>query len=145
MFSKKLTHLLAVGVTALFLGATSLHAQSVPPPPPPDADGDTVPDDVDLCPDTDLTATTVVIDGVDTGIPNSEGVNEAGCSFADVINAMIDECALNAKNHGKFVSCVSHQTNALKKLKIITGKQKGKIQSIVAHMLPSSTPLPPPQ
>jgi hypothetical protein len=132
MFSKKLTHLLAVGVTALFLGATSLHAQSVPPPP--DADGDGVPDDVDECPNTDLSATTVVIDGFDTGIPNSEDVNEAGCSFADVINAMIDECALNAKNHGKFVRCVAHQTNALKRLKIITGKQKGKIQSIAARL-----------
>jgi len=142
MFSKKLTHLLAVGVTALFLGATSLHAQLVTPPPP-DTDGDGIADDVDDCPTSDFSAT-VVIDGVDTGIPNSEDVNENGCTFADVINAMIDECALNAKNHGKFVSCVSHQTNALKKLKIITGKQKGKIQSIVAHMLPS-TPLPPPQ
>jgi len=142
MFSKKLTHLLAVGVTALFLGATSLHAAEPVPPTPVDTDLDGVPDEDDLCPETDLTATTVVIDGVDTGIPNSEGVNEAGCSFADVINAMIDECALNAKNHGKFVSCVSHQTNALKKLKIITGKQKGKIQSIVAHMSPS-IPAPP--
>ncbi len=134
MFSKKLTHLLAVGVTALFLGATSLHAQSEPPPPPPpDADGDGVPDDADLCPDTDLTATTVVIDGVDTGIPNT--FNEAtGCTFAQVVEDIFDDCAATAKNHGKFVSCVAHQTNALKKLKIITGKQKGKLQSLAAHM-----------
>jgi len=143
MFSKKLTHLLAVGVTALFLGATSLHAQSVPPPPP-DADGDGTPDESDLCADTDLTPTTVVIDGVDTGIPNT--FNEAtGCTLAQVVEEIFDDCAAGAKNHGKFVSCVARETNAMKRLKIITGKQKGKLQSLAAHTWPSSPTLPPVQ
>jgi hypothetical protein len=144
MLSKKLTYLAAVGVTALFLGAMSLHAQTEPPTTPPDADGDGVPDDTVLCPDTDLTATTVVIDGVDTGITNS--FNEAtGCTFAQVVEDIFDDCAANAKNHGKFVSCVARETNAMKRLKIITGKQKGKLQSLAAHTWPSSPTLPPVQ
>jgi hypothetical protein len=124
--------LLAVGVMALFLGATSVRAQSVPPPVT-DTDGDGVPDDVDECPNTDLSATTVVIDGVDTGISNTS-VNAVGCTLADLINEIVDMCAATAKNHGKFVSCVSHETNILKRAKTISGKQKGKIQSIVARL-----------
>jgi len=131
MLSKRLTHLLAVGVTVLFLGATSLHAQT-PPPPPPDSDGDGLADDVDECPTSDFSPT-VVINGVDTGIPNTD-INPAGCTFADLIDEMIDTCVASAKNHGQFVSCVSHETNILKRAKTITGRQKGKIQSIVARL-----------
>ena len=69
-----------------------------------DLDGDGVPNDEDLCEWSDLTAT-VVIDGCDSGVTNQ--VFSDGCSFLDLIAA----CAANAKNHGKFVSCVSKLTN----------------------------------
>jgi len=130
MQSKKMTKFVAVSAIALFLGATSVvqtHAQVVT-----DTDGDSVPDTEDQCATSDLSAT-VLINGVDTGIANT-GANPAGCTFADLMQEMIDECLDGAKNHGKFVSCVSHETNILKRAKTITGKQKGKIQSIVAKM-----------
>ena len=128
-----MTQFVAVSAVALFLGATSvvqIHAQV--PPIVTDSDGDGVPDTDDQCPTSDL-STTVEINGVDTGIANT-GANPAGCTFADIVQEMIDECLDGAKNHGKFVSCVSHETNMLKRAKTITGKQKGKIQSIVAKM-----------
>lgn len=133
MQSKKMTQFVAVSAMALFLGATSaVHAQVIPPPVIIDSDADGVPDTDDQCPTSDLSAT-VEINGVNTGIANT-GANPAGCTFADLMQEMIDECLDGAKNHGKFVSCVSHETNILKRAKTITGKQKGKIQSIVAKM-----------
>jgi hypothetical protein len=36
----------------------------------------------------------------------------------------------NYNNHGKFVSCIAHLTNDMMKAGIITGQQKGVIQSI---------------
>jgi hypothetical protein len=129
MYSKKMTRFVAVSAMAFFLGATSLiHAQV----PPPDADGDGIEDANDLeCPASDI-SDTVVIDGIDTGIPNI--TLPSGCTLTDVLQEAIDTCLDGAKNHGKFVSCVSHETNFLKRAKTITGKQKGKIQSIVAKM-----------
>lgn len=127
MYSKKFGRLLAVSVMAFFLGATTVHAQVIG-----DLDGDGVLDADDQCPDSDLSLH-VVINGVDTGIPNT-GANPAGCTFADLVQEMIETCLADATNHGQFVSCVSHETNILKRAKTITGKQKGKIQSIVAKM-----------
>ena len=97
-----------------------------------DTDGDGVEDINDQCPTSDLSAT-VLINGVNTGINNTEA-NPAGCTFADLVQEMIDTCLDDAKNHGQFVSCVSHETNILKRAKTITGQQKGKIQGIVAKM-----------
>jgi hypothetical protein len=131
MFQKKITRLVAVGVMALFLGATWARAQVPPPPVIIDTDGDGVPDDVDECPGSD-TSLTVFINGVDTGIHNTD--NPTGCTLADLIQDKIEECLDDAKNHGQFVSCVSHYTNTLKRARIISGNQKGKIQSIVAKM-----------
>ena len=70
---------------------------------------------------------TVVIDGCDSEVTNI--LLPTGCSLSDEI-AM---CAASAENHGKFVSCVSHMTNDLKKDGIITGKEKGAIQSCAAQ------------
>lgn len=70
---------------------------------------------------------TVVIDGCDSEVTNI--LLPTGCSLSDKI-AM---CAASAGNHGKFVSCVSHMTNDLKKDGIITGKEKGAIQSCAAQ------------
>ena len=129
MFSKKLSLFIAATGMALFLGAISVNAQ-VTPPPPADTDNDGITDDVDQCPTSNL-APTVLIESCDTGIVNT--VNSMGCTLADLIDDIIDECSDGAKNHGKFVSCVAHETNMLKRAKTISGKQKGKIQSCAAH------------
>ncbi|MGH7820397.1 MAG: hypothetical protein ACREQ9_11525 [Candidatus Binatia bacterium] len=94
---------------------------------PPDTDGDGVPDDEDACPASDPTATAVVIGTCDSGVPNSFFAN--GCSVSDLVG----QCVANAKNHGRFVSCVAKVTNGLKKAGVLTGNQKGKIQSCAAR------------
>lgn len=86
------------------------------------SDQDGVPDGVDFCIGSD-TSPTVVIDGCDSGAGND--VSSLGCSISD----QIAEYAAGASNHGKFVSCVSHLTNALKKAGVITNQEKGAIQS----------------
>ncbi|MEO6164444.1 MAG: hypothetical protein ABIP88_09920 [Candidatus Binatia bacterium] len=131
MYSKKARQLLAVSAVAIFMsGASAIQAQVSPIVI--DTDGDGIEDAIDQCPTSDLSAT-VLINGVNTGIANT-GANPAGCTFADLVQEMIETCLDDAKNHGQFVSCVSHETNILKRAKTITGKQKGKIQSIVARM-----------
>ncbi len=86
------------------------------------SDGDGVPDGRDRCIGSSTSAT-VVIDGCNSGVPNT--TFSTGCRITDMIN----DCAVGATNHGKFVSCVSHLTNDLKKDGIISGAQKGAIQS----------------
>ena len=127
MFSNTLARFIAVSIMAFFLGATSVRAQEVI-----DTDGDGIPDALDECPTSDFSPT-VVIRGVDTGIPNT-GINAVGCTLADLIDEIIDMCVASAKNHGQFVSCVSHETNILKRARTISGQQKGKIQSVVARL-----------
>jgi hypothetical protein len=90
------------------------------------SDGDGVPDGVDQCIGSSRAAT-VVIDGCDSGVPNT--TFSTGCHISDQIN----DCAVGAGNHGGFVSCVSHLTNDLKKDGVISGNQKGAIQSCAAH------------
>jgi hypothetical protein len=92
---------------------------------PCDSDGDGIIDDLDACPHSDLSAT-VVIQGCDSGVPNTLFAN--GCTISDLIG----HCAANAANHGKFVSCVAELTNTLKAEGAITAKQKGAIQSCAA-------------
>ena len=91
-----------------------------------DTDGDGVPDTDDNCPNS-LVSPTVVIDGCDSGVPNTIFPN--GCTISD----KIQQCATRAQNHGQFVSCVAHLTNKLKRTGVITGRQKGAIQSCAAH------------
>lgn len=92
----------------------------------PDNDLDGLDNGLDACPDSDLSVT-VVIDGIDTGVPNTLFIN--GCTISD----LIAEIAANSANHGEFVSGVAALTNQLKKDGIITGKQKGAIQSAAAN------------
>ncbi len=90
-----------------------------------DSDNDGIPDTEDACPDSYLDLT-VFIDGCDTGVWNV--ISDNGCTLAD----MIHECVENAKNHGAFVSCIAHLTNTWKKQGLISGKDKGRIQSCAA-------------
>jgi hypothetical protein len=91
-----------------------------------DLDGDGIPDDEDACPNSNLTET-VTIDGCESGAENA--IFDDGCTISDLIR----ECAEEAKNHGKFVRCVAHLSNELKKDGLITGKEKGAIQSCAAQ------------
>ncbi len=94
--------------------------------PPPDGDGDGIPDAVDSCPDSEPFST-VVIDGCDSGAPNHLG--EDGCTIVD----QVFEIAASATNHGDFVSGVAALANFYKKEGLITGREKGKIQSCAAR------------
>jgi hypothetical protein len=91
----------------------------------PDADTDGVADGADQCAGSD-TQPFVVIGGCNSGVPNPTRAN--GCTTLDPIHA----CAAAASNHGGFVSCVAHEMNDLKKAGLITGAQKGAIQSCAA-------------
>jgi hypothetical protein len=90
-----------------------------------DSDGDGVPNIEDACPNSDL-GPTVVIDGCDSGVTNTLVAD--GCTVTDLILA----CADGASNHGAFVSCAAQVGNALKKAGVISGSDKGAIQSCAA-------------
>jgi hypothetical protein len=90
------------------------------------SDGDGVPDGADQCLGSDPSAT-VVIGGCDSGVPNT--VFATGCRISDAIEA----CASGAISHGDFSSCVTNYTNTLKWNGVISGAQKGKIQSCAAR------------
>src|SRR5262249_38736040 len=79
----------------------------------------------DQCPNSDSSAT-VVIDSCNSEVPNISF--RSGCTISDLIGA----CAKSARNHGQFVSCVSHITDELKNAGTVTGQQKGAIQSCAA-------------
>jgi hypothetical protein len=90
-----------------------------------DSDGDGIPNDQDNCPDSDLSET-VVIESCDSQVGNTLLPN--GCTISD----HVAECRADSRNHGQYVSCVSHLTNDLKHDGVLTGKEKGAIQSCVA-------------
>ncbi|MBI4661934.1 MAG: hypothetical protein HY735_24190 [Verrucomicrobia bacterium] len=90
-----------------------------------DSDGDGVPDDRDTFPNSILTPT-VIIGGQDTGVPNTR------FSDGSTISDQIAKRAAAAKNHGQFVSAVAELTNWLKSEGLITGAQKGAIDSAAA-------------
>ena len=106
-------------------GNTSEFSECGDPVTTLDADGDGIPNDLDLCPISDLSPT-VVVGGCDSGVNNVLLGN--GCTIAD----LIAECAANAIHHGEFTKCVSDLTNDLKAGGIISGMDKGAIQSCAA-------------
>jgi hypothetical protein len=97
-----------------------------------DCDNDGVPNEDDECPDS-VPGTPLIIDEVECGVSGLDTVLPSGCGLSESLAAEILACAEGAKNHGKFVSCVAKKTNALKKAKVISGNQKGQIQSCAAH------------
>ncbi len=90
-----------------------------------DSDGDGVPDADDLYPNSDVRPT-VIIDGNDSGVENS--VDVFGCTINDLVQIIAE----SSSNHGAFVKSVAKLTNDLKKDGLISGKEKGKIQSAAA-------------
>ena len=70
---------------------------------------------------------TVILGTCNTG--TADVVLSNGASLSEMARVWFRDCAEGAKNHGQFVSCVSHATNDAKKAGLITGAQKGAIQS----------------
>ena len=89
----------------------------------PDADTDGVVDDEDCNANSDRRPT-IVLNGIDTGVPNT--FFASGCTSSDLI------AQLGGDNHGDFVSAVAHLTNEWVAGGVITGKQKGAVQSAAA-------------
>jgi hypothetical protein len=90
-----------------------------------DTDGDGIPDAEENCSESILTET-IIIDSCNSGIFNM--LFENGCTMSDLIT----QCHVGEKNHGKFVSCVSHLTDEWKSAGYISGADKGAIQSCSA-------------
>lgn len=90
-----------------------------------DDDNDGCNDDVDAHPYSNQDAT-INIDGCDSGVDNVF----IGCS---TMMDLIADCAATADNHADFVSCVAALTNDWKSAGLISGKDKGKIQSCAAQ------------
>lgn len=80
----------------------------------------------DACPVSNRQAT-VVIGGIDTGVPNP--LFTSGCTITDLVLGQ----ATGAGNHGQFVSGVANLLNALRNASIITGAQRGAIQNAAAR------------
>jgi phospholipase/lecithinase/hemolysin len=72
-------------------------------------------------------APTVIIGESDTGVPNL--LLSTGFTISD----LIAQAALDAKNHGQFVSSVASITNELMKSGLISGSQKGAIEDCAAR------------
>ena len=159
MSINKLVVLIAAFMLASFLGSMPVAAQVVCDPSPitnptGDCDLDGIPNSVDTCDNLDPNP---LLDCDGDGVPNSvdqecpytivgadlvvgactidvgTAIFSTGCSLTEVLSEDLDDCAEGATNHGKYVSCVAKVTNALKKQKMITGKQKGQIQSCAAQ------------
>ncbi len=90
------------------------------------SDQDGVADGVDHCIASDLRPT-VVIQGCDTGVTNA--LQPDGCTVSDVVS----QCAVDAKNHGDYVSCVAQASDALRRLGFVNSTDHGKIQSCAAN------------
>lgn len=91
-----------------------------------DSDGDGVADAQDECPASDFFPR-VIVDVCETGVVNRVMPN--GCTLTDQVRA----CRASVRNHGEFVSCVAAFTNTLQKSDLITGQEKGQIQSCAAQ------------
>ena len=92
----------------------------------PDADSDGVVDDEDCNPNSNR-APTIVIGGIDSGVENH--LFPTGCTSADLIANL----AAASTNHGSFVSGIADLTNEWKADGLISGREKGAIQSAAAR------------
>ena len=69
---------------------------------------------------------TIVIGGIDTGVTNRLFTN--GCTSADLIAGLHS----GASNHGSVRVGVAHLTNDWAQSGLITGQEKGRVQSAAA-------------
>jgi hypothetical protein len=91
-----------------------------------DGDLDGLADSADACPASNRSAT-VVVDGENTGVANV--LFTSGCTIAD----LVAQISASAKNHGGFVSEITHLLNALRDAGIIGQDERGRIHSAAAH------------
>lgn len=91
-----------------------------------DSDDDGVPDAEDDCPESD-TAVMLAIDGCNTGLSNKLASN--GCTMADDVK----QCAVQARNHGSFVSCVSATSQRWLADGLLPRAVKGNLMRCAAH------------
>ncbi len=91
----------------------------------PDADGDGVADDEDCNQNSD-TSPTIIIGGIDTGVPNT--LFPTGCTMSDLLSLL----KAGAANNGDYVSAVAHLTNQWVADGLTTGAQKGEIENAAA-------------
>lgn len=92
-----------------------------------DSDSDGVLDDVDVCVNS-IVSSTVVINNNDSGVANT--FDALGCSIADTLSFA---CSDATGNHGKFVSCVAHTANDLRKLGVINNKESSALVKAAAR------------
>jgi hypothetical protein len=92
----------------------------------PDSDRDGVVDAFDQCPESEM-SNAVVVDGCDTDVANL--ILDNGCSVSD----LVESCAEAAGNHGRFVSCVSHLGNDLKRQGLVSGREKARLTRCAAR------------
>jgi hypothetical protein len=92
----------------------------------PDADNDGFADTADECDASDLRATLYVA-GQNTAIPNARFTN--GCTMGDYVLA----AAVDARNHGAFVSAVAHLGNAWRSAGLLTADQRSTLQAAAAQ------------
>jgi hypothetical protein len=94
-----------------------------------DLDNDNVPDSLDQCLSSDLRAK-VDVNGLEPGVTTIDNTVDAnGCSIQDLVN----NCADSPKNHGKYVSCIVHLANHLRKDGTITKSQSKEMKTGAAH------------
>ncbi len=93
----------------------------------PDADSDGVPNDEDCNPNSNG-GPTIIIGGIDTRVTNTLFAN--GCTMADILAQL---AANHTNNHGDYVAAVAALTKQWVVDGLITGRQKGAIQSAAAR------------
>ena len=91
----------------------------------PDKDKDGIINDEDICPESNFEET-VILNDCDSEVDNL--LLDGGCTMLD----LIEECKINAMNHGKFVSCVTKLTKTWKKNGLINNNQKSSVQRCAA-------------
>ncbi|MEX0324520.1 MAG: hypothetical protein AB3N33_00370 [Puniceicoccaceae bacterium] len=100
-----------------------------------DSDGDGLTDDVDPYPLSDMSPTVVLL-GIDTGVPNSipgMPVEESGTTLADVV-LELERSALNSTdNHGQYVKQLGQAFKTLERDGWITGRQRAGLLRVIAQ------------
>jgi hypothetical protein len=104
-----------------------------------DGDNDGVPDHLDDCPNSDMRLK-VDVNGSEPGETSIDNtVGDDGCTVQDHVN----HCAATAKNHGGYVSCITHLANELRAGGFITQKQKSEMTNAAARSKVGQKPPPP--
>ncbi|HJT81609.1 MAG TPA: hypothetical protein VJ719_10460 [Chthoniobacterales bacterium] len=94
-----------------------------------DADNDNVPDSLDDCLSSDVRPK-VDVNGMQPGVTSIDNsVNPNGCTIQDLVNG----CAAGVRNHGQYVSCITHLANDLRRAGTITKGQSKELKTGAAR------------